>query len=92
MPRKIDEQQEPQQVKEEKPQGFKVYADFDFRGKQYKAGDIFTPPADVIPDANMDEFRRVSSKKILAKGRAFYYEIPRKKEEPEIYRVVLPVE
>ncbi len=89
MPKKIDEKEE---VKEEvKEKGFKVYAEFEFRGRQYKVGESFVPSAGLLPDPALDEFRRVSTRKNEAKGRTFYYEILGK-EEPEIIRVVLPVE
>lgn len=83
------------EVKEEvkKEKGFKAYAEFTFRKKEYKVGDVFVPPADVYPDPNLDEFRRVSSKK-GARGHTFYFEVPgiNPKAETQINRVILPVE
>lgn len=79
-----------EEVKEEKK--FVAYADFEFRKKQYKKGDVFVPPHDVYPDPSLDEFRRTNSKKVGSSGHAFYYEIDKGKEEPEVFRVVLPVE
>ena len=102
MPKKNDELEVKQEVKEEVKQevkeevkhGFKAYADFEFLNKAYKVGDLFVPPMGIYPDPNMDEFRRINNKKSLAKGHAFYFEIPPKTKdgEIEIRRVVLPVE
>lgn len=97
---KKDLNEETQEIKaeapkpEEKQQGFKAYAAFEFRGKQYAEGDVFLPPSDVYPDPNLDEFRRVNSRKSGEKGHAFYYEVlsSEKGKEPSVFRVVLPVE
>jgi hypothetical protein len=83
------------EVKEEvKQEGFKAYADFEFLNRAYKVGDLFVPPVGIYPDPNMDEFRRTNNKKNIAKGHAFYFEIPPKTKdgEIEVRRVVLPVE
>ena len=96
MPKKIEEVEEvkAEVIKPAKEASLKAYADFEFRNKSYKEGDIFVPPSDLIADANMEDFRRVNSKKRDARGKAFYYEIPPKVRdgEPQILRVVLPVE
>ena len=93
MPKKIEEVEVKQEVKEE-VKGFIAYADFEFRRKQYKAGDVFQPPHDVFPDPNLDDFRRVNSKKNPSRGRTFYYEIPSNdpEKDAEVKRVILPVE
>ncbi len=79
---------------EKKSPVLKAYAPFEFRGKSYKEGEVFTPDTDLTADANMEEFRRVGSKQMKSKGKVFYYSIPATKTdaEPEIRRVVLPVE
>lgn len=97
MPKKIEEVEVEVKVKSEIKQevkaGLKAYAEFEFRGRQYKEGDAFIPDSDLVADANMDEFRRIPNKQ-ASKGRAYYYEVVTRDpdKENEIYRVVLPVE
>jgi hypothetical protein len=80
--------------KESDQKQLKAFAPFEFRGGKYKEGDSFTPPADLIADAQMEEFRRVNTKRGEAKGRVYYYEVPpgQRGDDPDIRRVVLPVE
>lgn len=89
MAKKIEEQIE------EVKAGLKAYAEFEFRGKAYKVGDAFVVPADLVPDANMEQFRRVSNKKATSPlGKVFYYEIPSNdpEKENEVRQVILPVQ
>jgi hypothetical protein len=82
-----------EQVKKEKV--FKAFADFEFRKKAYKVGDVFAPPSDVYPDPNMDEFRRMNTKKNKSRiGYTFYFETPglSPDAETQVNRVILPVE
>lgn len=75
--------------------GFVAYAEFKFRKKFYKVGDVFVPPSDVFPDPNLDEFRRMNSKKNKARiGHTFYFEVPglNPDADTQVSRVILPVE
>lgn len=83
---------EKQEVKEKK---LKVYAEFEHGKKSYKVGDEFTVPENFIPDAKMEEFRKVSSRQgRSARGKVFYEVIPAKTKDGDetILRHVLPVE
>lgn len=73
----------------------KAFAPFEFRKKQYKEGDVFEPPSDLMADPGMEEFRRVNRKRgNTSRGKVYYYELPPRVRDgdPEILRVVLPVE
>lgn len=81
--------------KEEKSSDLIAFADFEFRGKSYVKGDVFIPAPDLTADPNMDEFRRISRKRGgVSRGKVYYCEIPAKNkgDDPEIYRIILPVE
>lgn len=66
---------------------YTTYADFEFRGKAYKAGDKFTPSDDVVEDKNATEFRRGASLKGNARnGIVFSYS-----EKGQDFQEVLPV-
>ena len=72
----------------------KAYAEFEFRGKKYKAGDEFAPPSDLTPDTSYDELLRTGLKEAAQKGKAYFEEIkPRKRDEDStVIRYIFPVE
>lgn len=80
---------------------YRVYAEFEFKGKSYKAGDVFTLPEGVTEDKVFTEFRKGASLKgKTQRGIAFnYFVITYKKdemggrvEERTDYHTILPVE
>ena len=80
---------------------FVVYADFEWDEKQYKKGDVFTPPAGYSLDENYQEFRNINPRRGTL-GIPFYYQIKTGEQrndktgklEPimDDRRVVLPLE
>jgi hypothetical protein len=85
---------------------FVAYADFDWSGKHYEAGDAFSP-VDMVRDAHFEAFRNAENKKKLQGdtsklGIPFTYEKEVAKQrnpetdrmEPVIdtFRVILPVQ
>lgn len=80
---------------------YTTYADFEFRGKQYKEGDKFTPPDGLTEDKVATEFQRgATQKKGNKHGTVFTYvvvsykkdEMGGKVEEKTEYQQILPVE
>ena len=68
-----------------------AFADFEFQGRQFKAGDKFAPTFNMKQDATFDQFRNVEGKNKKPKGTTFTLEV-KKGNETDVVRVILPVE
>lgn len=69
-----------------------VYAPFEFRGKQYKVGDVFDP-TNLNRDTSFDDFRQIKKRRGETLGIAFYEILPprMKGDDPEVKRHILPL-
>jgi len=77
--------------KEVKTEGFVAFADFEFMGKKFKAGDPFVPPFNMKLDSEYDQFRKIERKGKLSRGTTFSVEVTNGKES-DTKRAILPVE
>ena len=73
--------------------GFIAYADFEFKGKTYKNGDVFDASG-LRRDADFETFRDVEKRRTGGStGAVFYEETPPivKDGDPIVHRHILPV-
>ena len=71
-----------------------VFAEFEFEGKHYKAGDVFVIPSGVAFDEAFTEFRNLDRKEGAKAGLAFSKPgeiIDKETKERDVKRFILPV-
>lgn len=82
------------------PKSLYVYADFELFGKAYQEGELFVPPAGLVPEPRQEEFLNASKVKQGSRvGKVFVYQgevvnpTARKElQERREHIAVLPVE
>jgi hypothetical protein len=71
---------------------YTAFSDFELLGKQFNAGDPFTPPFNYQVDNEYTAFRAVERKGKQPKGIAFVYAGETVNKEQQYHRIILPIE